>query len=93
MLEPSAPEKQFLEHVSTMVDYWTGKVGNVPPAMPMEERVEGLAFSLLVALDGGAMDLPGYVLFPNAEREDDRVIFQPCLHEWFSDMRKEVRNG
>jgi hypothetical protein len=34
----------------------TGEIGNVPPELPLAERLDGLASSLLVMLDGDAIN-------------------------------------
>lgn len=51
--------KQFLEHIRGLVNYWDGI-----PEKTITEKLEGLAFSILVVLDGGAMGLPGFIVAP-----------------------------
>ena len=95
MTEPrafSAEEmrEQFLRHLHTMADYWA----DLPDHSP-REKCDGLAFSILVAFDGGAMSLPSMdiVMRPhkgdkafaidNGENwvEDGQVINDCQLHE------------
>ena len=65
----------FLEHVWDMIDYWQREARATP-----EGRLRGLAFSILVALDGGAGDLPGYSVRP---LRGDRKDIAGGLHEAF----------
>lgn len=51
--------EQFLDHIWGMLRYWRDL-----PDQTVQERLEGLAFSILVALDGGAMDLPAFLVAP-----------------------------
>lgn len=60
--------EQFLMHVAALVQYWDElKIG-----IPVRERLEGLAHSILVALDGNAAALPGFVVAP-APHPTDRA--------------------
>jgi hypothetical protein len=56
---------QFLHHVAHLVQYWNSEVGsNVPEDESSRGRLEGLAFSMLSAIDGCSMSLPGFTLKP-----------------------------
>lgn len=45
-------EQDFLDHVAEVAGYWGSDV--IAPAFSgMQERLDGLAFSILVLLDGG----------------------------------------
>lgn len=57
--------EHFLNHVRNMVDYWDRHVERETT----RERLSGLAFSLLVLLDGGT-HLPGFVVAPAPHRDD-----------------------
>lgn len=77
-------EGEFLDHVRLMVDYWAGEEpSNVPAEYGHRERLEGLAFSIMVALDGGASVGP-YEVRPITEdgisASPDRSI-AGALHE------------
>ena len=61
-------KEDFLNHVSLMVNYWE-KV-KIDKDEDVKERLEGLAFSILVAIDGGAMALPSFILAPDPHEED-----------------------
>lgn len=56
----------FLDHIARMVDYWEHE----PRADTLRDRLEGVAFSILAALDGGAMTLPGFRVYPNPHKSD-----------------------
>lgn len=56
----------FLRHISNMVDYWLKE----SRAETTEEKLEGLAFSILTAIDGQSCALPGFILAPNPHHSD-----------------------
>jgi hypothetical protein len=56
----------FLEHVLIMVQYWDKVDGKTKL-----EALSGLAFSILVAIDGGSMDLPAFDLVPSPHPDDE----------------------
>lgn len=58
-------QNELLEHVEQMVRYWASEEGesNVPPQTSKLDALAGLAFSILVMLDGGAAVGP-YVVVP-----------------------------
>lgn len=49
---------EFLKHVANMADYWLKTSG----ATTCREKLNGLAFSILAAIDGSAAALPGFEL-------------------------------
>lgn len=102
-MEPRAKTKEevveeFLDHIRGMITYWE-KEDRRPD---VHGKLEGLAFSILVALDGGSMDMPGFDLTPNPHPSDKEclkergenwyepiVINDDCqLHERFYRERK-----
>lgn len=55
----------FLQHVWTMIGYWASEDwSNVPEQASPRERLAGLAFSMLVAIDGAGAGLPAFALAP-----------------------------
>ena len=58
--------EEFLNHIRLLIDYWDQVEGQ----KTTKDRLAGLAFSILVTLDGGAGDLPGYLVIPNSTEED-----------------------
>lgn len=62
---------QFLRHVRTLSRYWAGLDGsNVEEDRSTEDRLDGLAFSILAAIDGSSTWLPGFKLIPNPHPDD-----------------------
>jgi len=56
--------EEFLSHIRYLIDYW-----NRIPQDSTKERLEGLVFSILVALDGGS-SLPGFIVAPIPHETD-----------------------
>jgi len=56
----------LLEHVWMLVNYWDKESRAKEP----REKLEGLAFSLLSALDGCSAGLPGFALVPSTHHSD-----------------------
>lgn len=52
--------KQFLDHVRMLVDYWDKETSRETT----KKRLDGLAFSILAAIDGSSVSLPSFVLAP-----------------------------
>lgn len=59
---PSAEQTDFVGHVVNTVAYWNELKG-----LSQQERLHGLAFSIMSALDGASINLPGYEVRPLAE--------------------------
>ena len=57
---------EFLSHVRHLVKYW----GNLKDKN-CEEKLSGLAFSILSAIDGSSVNLCGFILAP-CPHEDDK---------------------
>jgi hypothetical protein len=55
--------EEFLKHVRSLINYWDKVEGKDSPKT-QKDRLDGLAFSIMVALDGGAMALPGFIVAP-----------------------------
>lgn len=56
----------FLSYVKDIVKYWV----NLHPN-DGKQAAEGAVFSTLVALDGNSMDLPGFLVIPHVQEEDN----------------------
>jgi hypothetical protein len=82
-------QQQFVEHCLGMVKYWADKVGTQPVGykkpMTAEDAVDGIAFSILVALDGGAMALPSFVVIPSPH-ESDKAYCQAHGENWYPEV-------
>lgn len=61
MDKPAATERdEFLDRVRTMVEYWDGALSSAPPdEQSRRERLEGLAHSILAAMDEAPLTLVG----------------------------------
>jgi hypothetical protein len=72
----------FLEHVRVMIGYWASEGGsNVPEETPKREALSGLAFSILVMLDGGAVDVGPYAVRAVADDGSEGGDIAGPLHE------------
>lgn len=56
---------EFIAHVRMLVDYWS----NVKER-DCKGKLDGLAFSILAAIDGESADVPGYILAPLTHEDD-----------------------
>lgn len=73
----------FLDYIRLMVAYWVGEgSSNVPAGATARERLEGLAHSILVAIDCGSTMLPAFVLSP-VPYEDDKAFYTDEGINWF----------
>lgn len=63
--------RKFLQHIARISKFWADLESekNGQP-ISVQERLDGLAFSILVTLDGGELLFPGFVLAPNPHPED-----------------------
>lgn len=61
-------QKEFLSHVWTMIDWWDKETRVSSP----REKLEGLAHSILTAIDGESAAVPGYKLIPMMAEEDKK---------------------
>lgn len=59
----------FVSHLVTMTKYWAGIYAK-GECESVEAAIEGAVFSTLVALDGGAMAVPGFIVAPMGTQED-----------------------
>ncbi len=57
---------QVIDHVWSMIEYWHRE----DRAMTDRDKLEGLAHSILVMLDGGAMALPKFIVAPDPHPAD-----------------------
>lgn len=67
----------FMEHVRSMIDYW-----DKCPEHSRRSALEGLAFSILVALDGESSDLPAFRVMP-APHPDDEQYHREQGDNWY----------
>jgi len=72
-------QEQFLNLVRRNVAYWKSQARR---GGTLEDALEGLAFSILVLLDGGAMGMPGFIVAPDPH-PTDREYHQESGENWF----------
>jgi hypothetical protein len=58
-------KQEFLKNIHSLVDYW-----NEVDEKDNKERLEGLAFSILVLLDGDNAGSPGFIVAPLPHKDD-----------------------
>lgn len=75
---------RLLDQIRTYVDYWETIPDHVlmPMRSVVRSRLEGLAFSILVILDGGAGMMPGFIVAP-LPHEDDKAYCQAEGDDWY----------
>lgn len=74
MPEPTEPHEytaeecrdKFLTHLAGLVEHWANE-SRAPSAL---EKLNGLAFSMLVLLDGGSGMMPAFDVYPSPHEED-----------------------
>lgn len=86
-MTPEQMRDEFLRGVVHNVNYWL-RESRAPTA---QEKLEGLAFSMLVMLDGGS-STPGCQVIPNCDEDGwSRQDIGGGLHEHFHRVLREVR--
>ena len=79
--------ERFLDHLAALTRYWGGAdVG----AKTCDERLDGLAFSILSAIDGGSGELPGWILAPVSSPEDTEFYISEGEYWWPENGTGEV---
>ena len=73
---------KLLSHIWTMIRYWE-RNGGVE-----RDKMEGLAFSILVALDGSSSGLPGFVVAP-APHESDIDFHKEHGENWYPPFEED----
>ncbi len=84
--------EQFLNHILHLVDYWENETG----APDSASKLDGLAFSLLVLLDGGT-DLPQFIV-ASLPHPSDKSFHQEEGGNWYpenhaSDVKGDIGGG
>jgi len=70
-------QKEFLDHIHSSSEYWA----NLSDLTP-QERCDGVAFSILVMLDGESMELPAMDVSLNPH-PDDKEFLKSEGENWF----------
>lgn len=75
----------LLAHIHELVRYWGSSDERViSQPKTIDERLNGLALSILAVLDGSAVALPGFVVAPHPH-PDDRTYNRGRGKPWFPD--------
>lgn len=69
--------EEFLAHVRRMAKYWASQ-----PNSTAQERCDGLAFSILTAIDGCSAGLPAFSLVPHPH-PSDKEYHQSQGENWY----------
>ena len=69
--------EEFVSHVRMLARYWANVSGQT-----VEEKCEGVAFSILVTIDGGSAELPAFDMIP-APHEDDKQYYIDNDENWY----------
>ncbi len=81
--------ERFLDHVRTMVHYWetvSMKQRELVNETELHARLSGVAFSILVLLDGGTR-LPGFIVAP-VPHESDKAFHQNEGSDWYPENHR-----
>jgi hypothetical protein len=73
--------EEFLSHVRAMVRYWATQPEG-EGCRTVQDRCEGVAFSILCALDGCAGELPAFTVTP-APHPSDQAYHQKQGENWY----------
>lgn len=73
-------QKAFLGHIWAMIYYWNAETR----AATTQDKLEGLAHSILAMLDGCCLDVPGFAVIPNPH-PDDKAYSIEQGENWFPD--------
>lgn len=77
---------RVLDHIWGMIQYWYEEERR-PSAL---EKMEGLAFSILVMLDGESADLPGFLVAP-VPHPDDKEFSKKEIQDWYPQNQEAER--
>lgn len=70
-LTPGQVEQRFLEHLAGLVNYWYKLEHGIPAHEDvLRYKLQGLAFTILSAIDGSTGDLPKFILAPDPHPDD-----------------------
>lgn len=67
----------LIKHFINLARYWAKE-----PNQSVEQKCEGVVFSILSTLDGCSLDLPGFTIIPSPH-EDDKAFYISEGRNWF----------
>lgn len=80
--------EHVLDHIWGMIQYWHDEERN-PTA---RQKLEGLAFSMLVMLDGGSGDIPGFIVTPTGDKDDEK-FHREHAEDWYPYNSEKTENA
>lgn len=84
---------QFLNHLRCMINYWA----TIPAEQNVSNqddslwRVSGVVFSVLVALDGSAVSLPGFIVAPDPHPDDKKYHIENQENWWPENLADNIK--
>ncbi len=75
--------EKFIDHINALVNHWNAAKGST------KEKLEGLAYSILVTIDGDACDLPHFKLVP-CPHPDDKQHYIDNDEDYFPDEEEDI---
>jgi hypothetical protein len=79
----------FLQQVASVLNYWVDQKSR---GMEIRDMMEGLVHSILVIIDGGSCELPGFTLCPNPAPADKEYL-QERGENWFPTESVDIGGG
>ncbi len=79
--------EMLLKKIWQYIRYWEKE----ERAPTVREKLEGLAFGILVILDGGTPDIPGFAIIPKPH-EDDKEYLKDEGQNWWPPFEQENKN-
>lgn len=76
----------FLHHIRELVDYW-----DAADKETTKEKLNGLAFSILVALDGESLALPAFIVAPSPHEEDKQYCIDNNENYYSENHNSDVK--
>ena len=76
---------EFLTYIHDLIDYWEHE----SRATTTKDKLEGLAYSILKTIDGGAAELPAYSLIPLGN-PDDIEYRQSIGHNYYPEETEDI---
>lgn len=77
-------DREFLRYIDSLVEYWEHEA----TVKSVHEKLHGLAFSILVALDGGAVEVGPFAVRSIDEDGNEGEDIAGSLHEKFCNMEQ-----
>lgn len=85
--------KQFISAIKHSIDYWNTEDFHFDNNISdRRRRLEGLAHSILVLLDGGRADFPQCIVAPNPH-PDDKSFLKSVGENWYPENDATKVNG